>query len=133
MFVSVFVAGELRGCIGSVRGEDGLMVATERLAAEAAIRDDRFRPVHPDELPRLSVKLSVLSAPRAIDDAGGVEGGRHGVVVRHGERCGVLLPQVAKQKGWDGRRLVREAAVKAGIPETARPGMSIEVFEAQEF
>jgi len=133
VFISVYVAAKLRGCMGSIRGEEGLLIATERLAADAAIRDERFRPVHPDELPRLSLKLSVLTVPFAVADAGAVESGRHGVVVRHGEACGVLLPQVATRYGWDGRRLVREAAVKAGIPEAARIEMNIEVFEAEEF
>lgn len=133
VFVSIYVAEELRGCMGSIRGREGLLTDTERLAADAAIRDERFRPVHPDELPRLRVNLSVLTVPWAVADAGAVEAGRHGVVVRHGEACGVLLPQVAQRYGWDGRRLVREAAVKAGIPEAARIEMSIEVFETEEF
>ena len=133
LFVTVTVEEELRGCLGTVRGDGELLAAAGRYAAEAAILDPRFRPVHEAELPRLRLEISVLTVPTPVDDVASVVAGRHGVVVRHAGRVGVLLPQVARRYDWDGATLVRQAAAKAEIPEGDHAAASVEVFEAETF
>ena len=133
LFVTVTVEEELRGCLGTVRGDGELLVAAGRYAAEAATLDPRFRPVREAELPRLRLEISVLTPPAPVDDIASVQAGRHGVVVRHAGCVGVLLPQVARRYGWDGATLVRQAAVKAQIPEGDHAAASVEVFEAETF
>ncbi len=133
LFVTVTVEEELRGCLGTVAGDGELLAAAGRYAAEAATLDPRFRPVHEAELPRLRLEISVLTPPTPVDDIASVLAGRHGVVVRHAGRVGVLLPQVARRHDWDGATLVRQAAVKAGIPEGDHAAASVEVFETETF
>jgi AmmeMemoRadiSam system protein A len=133
LFVTVTVSEELRGCLGTVRGDGELLMAAGRFAAEAVTLDPRFRPVHEAELPRLHLEISVLTPPAVVADHALVEAGRHGVVVRHADRVGVLLPQVARRHGWDGPTLVRQAAQKAQIPEGDHAAASVEVFEAETF
>jgi len=132
-FVSVYVGDELRGCLGSVEPRGELLPEVGRLAGEAATEDTRFARIEPDELRRLDVEISVLGPCAAVADARAVDAGRQGVVVRHGARVGVLLPQVGARHGWDGATLVREAARKAGIEPHEEAGLSIEVFEADVF
>jgi len=133
VFVSVYVGDELRGCLGSVEARDPLLAEVGRLAAQAACEDPRFRAIHPGELPALRVEISVLGECRRVAGPGEVEPGRHGVVVRRGDRTGVLLPQVGARHGWDGATLVRQAAVKAGIAPDEPGALSIAVFEAEVF
>jgi hypothetical protein len=133
LFVTVTIEEVLRGCLGTVRGDGDLLAAAGRYSAEAVTLDSRFRPVLEAELPRLRLEISVLTPPAPVDDIASIEGGRHGVVVRHAGRVGVLLPQVGRRHGWDGATLVREAAVKAEIPEGDHAAARVEVFEAETF
>ncbi|MFQ5843724.1 MAG: AmmeMemoRadiSam system protein A [Planctomycetota bacterium] len=134
VFVTVRVEGRLRGCLGTLRGEEGLVEAVGRLAAAAAVRDPRFPPVRAEELPRLELEISVLGPPERCEGAADLTPGRHGIAVSLPEagRQGVLLPSVAPERGWDGPELVRQAALKGGI-EPDHPGLRLERFEVQSF
>src|SRR5262245_16578440 len=60
VFVTVRLEGELRGCLGTLECRRGLAEEVARCAAEAASVDPRFEPVSLDELPGLSLEVSVL-------------------------------------------------------------------------
>ena len=60
-FVTLRIAGELRGCIGHVEAVESLWESVRDMARAAAERDTRFPPLRPDELPRLEIEISVLS------------------------------------------------------------------------
>ncbi|MBX3472657.1 MAG: AmmeMemoRadiSam system protein A [Planctomycetes bacterium] len=113
LFVTLRRGEDLRGCVGHALGRMPLAEAARALAVSAA-RDHRFAPVGPDEVDALTVELSLLS-PLARARLDEVEVGRHGVVVRCGDRSGLLLPQVARERGWDARTLVEHACRKAGL------------------
>ncbi len=134
-FVSVHVAGDLRGCIGSLRPAGSLAETVARMAAAAAGEDPRFLPVRPDEVGELEVFVSVVSAPYRLDDRRAVEVGTHGLVVKRGWNRGALLPRVAVEHGWGGEEFLRHACLKAGLPANAweEPETDVEVFEAEEF
>jgi uncharacterized protein (TIGR00296 family) len=58
--------------------------------------------------------------------------GRDGLIIRKGDRSGLLLPQVAGEEGWSTERFLEETCRKAGLPPGAwREGASIERFEAE--
>ena len=106
--------GELRGCVGVPEPLYRLDQAVARAAVAAAVHDRRFDPVAPSELPGLSLHVSVLGDLRPIaPDA--VEIGVHGLVVRCDGRSGLLLPQVAAERGWDRERFLDETCRKAGL------------------
>jgi AmmeMemoRadiSam system protein A len=134
-FVTLRVAGELRGCIGTFEPREALWDTVHEMAAAAATRDPRFSPLAERELLALRVDLSVLAPPHRISDATELEIGRHGVEIRRGRRRGLLLPQVATDHGLDRETFLAEACRKAGLPSDAwrAPHTEIWIFEAEVF
>src|SRR2546428_77215 len=61
-----------------------------------------------------------------------VEPGVHGLIVRHGGRSGLLLPQVATHHGWDRETFLAYTCLKAGLPRDAwrDPGAILLAFTA---
>jgi AmmeMemoRadiSam system protein A len=105
--------GELRGCIGTIEPcEASLAEETIRNAIAAATRDPRFPPVHPEELSNLVIDVSVLYPPEPIKSIEQLDPRHYGVIVQHGRRRGLLLPDIpgiddartqvdfARQKAW---------------------------------
>ena len=95
--------------------------------------------MEPAELNLMSLEISVLSdlQPMAQD---ALDLGTHGVVVCRGERRGLLLPQVAAERGWSIERFLEETCRKAGLepgawrdPETQVLGFTAEVFSEVDF
>jgi AmmeMemoRadiSam system protein A len=126
--------GELRGCVGVPEPLYRLDQAVVRAAVAAAVYDRRFDPVAASELPGLSLHVSVLGDLRPIEpDA--VEVGVHGLVIRCDGRSGLLLPQVAAERGWDRERLLDETCRKASLaPGTwRRPDCELLAFTATVF
>ena len=135
-FVTIKRRGQLRGCLGTLQCRRGLIEEVARCAADAASEDPRFPPVSKDELPELSVEVSVLGALEPIDPMkpGAFEIGRHGLVVEQGLNRGLLLPQVAIEWGWTPDQFLRQTCVKAGLPEDAwRHGARVYRFAAEVF
>ncbi|MCS7038725.1 MAG: AmmeMemoRadiSam system protein A [Caldilineales bacterium] len=99
-FVTLHIAGRLRGCIGSIEARQPLALDVAFNARNAALYDPRFPPVTPEELPDLEIEVSVLSPLQPVpfqgldDLARRVQPGRDGVLIVHGWQRGLLLPQV---------------------------------------
>jgi AmmeMemoRadiSam system protein A len=135
-FVTLTRAGALRGCLGTLECPRGLAVEVARCAADAASEDPRFPPVSPGELPDVSVEVSVLGPLEPIDpaDPSAITIGRHGLVAEQGARRGLLLPQVARERGWTAEQFLSQTCAKAGLPQDAwRHGARISRFEAEVF
>ena len=60
-FVTVYVDGELRGCIGNAVATGPLWKSVADNAVYAVSRDYRFARIKKDELPRLTLEVSVLT------------------------------------------------------------------------
>jgi AmmeMemoRadiSam system protein A len=113
VFVSIKKKGNLRGCIGTFMpyAED---VAHEIIknAISAATNDPRFDPVTEDELSELEYSVDVLTPPEKVADISELDPKKYGIVVIHGSRKGLLLPdlegvssveeqlRIAKMKAW---------------------------------
>ena len=133
-FVTLRQDRALRGCIGIVPATDPLIETIIRCAVAAALEDPRFPPVGLDEMPRLTVEVSVLAPARRVIDVEEIEVGRHGLIIAQRGRRGLLLPQVALEHGWDRLTLLRETCRKANLdPDAWQRGARIEVFSAQVF
>ena len=126
--------GELRGCIGQLRAEGPLLDAVAHMAVAAATQDERFAPVSAAELDALSIEVSALSGFEEVRPEQ-VEVGRHGLLVRSGERRGVLLPRVPVDHGWDREGFLAQTCRKAGLAADAwtRPGTALQAFTATVF
>ena len=137
-FVTWKKDGRLRGCIGSVEPWRPLAEDVEKNAVAALLRDPRFAPAQPRDLPALRIDLSVMTPLEEVTDPlAQLEIGVHGVVVRKGQRSGLLLPQVASEWGWDVPTLLAQTCLKAGLPEdawrTGNPPAAVYRFRAEVF
>lgn len=134
-FVTLHVRGELRGCIGHVQADRRLVDVVAECAVSAASADPRFPPVTAPELPLVAIEVSVLGPLEPVARIEEVEVGRHGLVVESGRRRGLLLPQVAREWGWDAVAFVAQTCRKAGLPQDAWPsgGATLLRFEADVF
>jgi AmmeMemoRadiSam system protein A len=124
---------ELRGCVGYALPIVPLYRAVAETARAAAFEDSRFLPVTKEEALELEVSLSVLSRLFPIHPEA-VEVGRHGLLLSHGARRGLLLPQVPVEHGWDRETFLEQTCRKAGLPLDAwRKNATIEAFTAEVF
>lgn len=132
-FTTIYVRGELRGCVGYVLPVTSLYRTVAETARSAAFEDSRFWPVTLEEVPGLEVSLSILSPLRPIQ-AEEVEIGRHGLLVSRGGYRGLLLPQVPVEHGWDRVTFLEQTCRKAGLPSNAwQTGATLEAFTAEIF
>ena len=129
---------ELRGCIGHTLADLPLGEAVTRAAVAAATDDSRFSPVTLEELPSLTLEISVLGPLLPIRPEE-VQVGTHGLVVHCQGRSGLLLPQVPGNYGWDRETFLDYTCRKAGLapatwrkPECEILGFAAFVFNDDE-
>jgi len=86
-----------------------------------------------DELPEVEIEISVLSPFFAVAPED-VRPGEHGLMVSLGHQRGLLLPQVASERGWTRERFLEETCAKAGLERDAwKHGTRLEAFTAFVF
>ena len=114
VFVSLKMKGELRGCIGTFQP------TTESVAAEiiqnaisAATQDPRFPSVNSSELEGLDYSVDLLSEPEKVNSRNELDPEKFGVIVKCGERKGLLLPDLEGVNTVDEQ--ISIASTKAGI------------------
>lgn len=136
VFVTVKVGGNLRGCLGTLRGGPRLAADVAACAGDAATRDPRFTPITHDELLLLALEVSILGPfePCEPPDPGSFTIGIHGLLVERGRHRGLLLPQVATEWGWTPHQFLRQTCLKAGLPPDAwQRDTAVYRFTAQVF
>ena len=132
-FTTVYLHGELRGCVGYATPIAPLYRTVADTAQAAAFDDPRFPPLRAEEVSELEVSLSILSALWPIDP-NDIEIGRHGLVVALSNQRGLLLPQVPVEHGWDRVTFLEQTCRKAGLPLDAwQHGATVEAFTAEVF
>jgi AmmeMemoRadiSam system protein A len=132
-FTSLYLSGELRGCVGYVFPIYPVYRAVAETARAAAFDDNRFLAVSLQEAPHLEIQLSILSPAHAIDPDK-IEIGRDGLLITHHGRRGLLLPQVPVEHNWDRTTFLEQTCRKAGLPVDAwQHGATIEAFTAEVF
>lgn len=120
--------GALRGCVGTTAATTALFETVDQMARAAALRDPRFVRVEPTEVPSLAIEISVLDPLERIHSIDDIEIGRHGVVVEGRGRRGLLLPQVASERGWTAKTFVAMTCEKAGLPADAYPADDLSLY-----
>ena len=115
-FVSVYVDHHLRGCIGTFSEEEPLYKNVTKMAVSAASEDARFTTIHPDELSRIVIEISILTPRQRIYNPSEIVIGKHGIYMKHGANRGTLLPQVAVKQECTVKEFLGSCAKhKAGI------------------
>jgi AmmeMemoRadiSam system protein A len=133
-FVTIFHAGDLRGCLGRLNSNLLLASLVVELAQSVADSDPRFDRVRPEELADIAFEISVLTPERELESVDAIQVGRHGLIVEQGLNRGLLLPQVATEHDWDRHAFLDHACLKAGLPAGAwKRGARVFVFEAEVF
>lgn len=120
-FTTLRLAGELRGCCGSLEATRPLATDLAGSAFAAAFRDSRFDPVRRDELGAIRVEVAVLSPLEpvpAVDEEdllSRLTPGTDGLVIVEGLRRATFLPKV-----WDNladpRQFLSQLKAKCGLP-----------------
>jgi len=114
VFVSLKKQGQLRGCIGTFQPTKP-SIASEIIhnAIQAGTADPRFEPVEAKELSEITMSVDILGNPEHVDSIETLDPQKYGVIVRRGNRSGLLLPML------EGVETVEEqlsiAMQKAGI------------------
>lgn len=135
LFVTLHKNSALRGCIGHLIPMAPLRDEVQNVARLAAFEDPRFPSVSINEVPELHLEITILSPMYRIDDPETVIPGKHGLLISRGFYQGLLLPQVASERGWDRETFLDQTCIKAGL----RPGdwrksdTEISVFTAYIF
>ncbi len=134
-FVTVKKKGELRGCIGYIKGFLPLHETIREMAIQAAFHDPRFNPVNKNEWKDIDVEISVLTPMKKIDDVNEIKVGVHGLYIEKGAYSGLLLPQVAAEHGLDRTAFLEHTCYKAGLPKDAwkSKDANIYIFSAEVF
>lgn len=135
VFVTLRIGDRLRGCIGTLAPEGDLSRTVPKFALRAAFEDPRFSGLASEELVLCTIEISVLTAPRPLDDPEEIVIGRDGVILEIGGRRALLLPQVATEWGFDRTTFLGELSRKAGLPPDAwrEPGAKLWSFQAEVF
>jgi hypothetical protein len=132
--------GELRGCIGTLEAYQPLALDVCTHAAGAAVEDYRFPPVQPEEVDRLKIEISRLTAPVPLAYSAGddlarkLRPGVDGVILRDGSRRATFLPQV-----WEKLPRVEDflgqLCRKMGAPadQWRRKHLDVLIYQVEEF
>lgn len=132
VFVTLSIAGDLRGCIGFPLPRR-LDTALPEAAVAAATGDPRFPPVTAGELDRVTFEVTILTPPSKISAEPAeiprvIKVGRDGLIVRQGPYSGLLLPQVPVEYGWGEAEFLNRTCQKAGLPEDCWKDAKTQVF-----
>jgi len=128
-FVTLWKRRDLRGCIGHIDDDKPLCRVVQEMAVAAASTDHRFSPVKPGELPDLEIEINVLWPDQRIEGIDEVQVGPHGLLIVKGGHRGLLLPEVASERGWNRQEFVEAVCWKAGLPKGAwRAGAVLYTF-----
>jgi AmmeMemoRadiSam system protein A len=121
-FVTLYIAEELRGCVGSVEPRHALVEDVSRNAGAAAFEDPRFPPLARAELTVLTLRIAVLSSPEPIefgskeDLLSQIRPHVDGLLLEDGARRATFLPAV-----WthlpDAAVFLQHLIHKAGLPD----------------
>lgn len=139
--LSGFPSKELRGCIGFPLPEKELWQSIIEAAYSAAFHDPRFGELKSQELENIVVEVSVLTEPKEIKAPKPEEYlekimiGRDGLILEHGARKGLLLPQVPIEWNWNVQAFLENCCEKAFLHKDAwkEKETKISTFQAQIF
>jgi len=135
VFVTLWLRGELRGCIGLLEPDGPVAEATARMADEALL-DPRFtgERVSMADLPDLRLEVTLLGPLHPVAAPHEIHIGRDGVLLEVGGRSGCFLPKVAAERGWTTEEtLAQLCRHKLGLPDGAwrLPGARLSTFTAE--
>jgi uncharacterized protein len=139
-FVTLTLAGALRGCIGALQASLPLALDVQEHAAAAATEDYRFTPVGPEEVDGLDIEISVLSIPQPLvydspqDLLRRLRPHVDGVILNSGQHRATFLPQVWEHVP-DPVQFLSLLCEKARLPERAWQNglLEVQTYQVKSF
>jgi AmmeMemoRadiSam system protein A len=138
VFCSVYVSGNLRGCIGTLEPVKALFDGICDNATFAAYHDSRFKSITSGEMKNLEVEISVLSVPIGLRYNGSVDLQKKieskGVIIRKDGQGATFLPQVWKELP-QSEKFLSQLCLKAGLdPNEWKKGtLQVWTYQAEVF
>jgi len=139
-FVTLTIDNSLRGCIGTLEAYLPLAEDVQQHTAAAALQDNRFPIVQPEECSKILIEISVLSPkaqleydqPHELTEK--LRPGIDGVVLQDGFRKATFLPQVWA-KLPDPHHFLSHLCLKMGASEDLWQEKPLQVYtyQVQEF
>ncbi|WP_428604779.1 AmmeMemoRadiSam system protein A [Sedimenticola sp.] len=120
-FVTLLMQGQLRGCIGHLEATQPMVSDVAANAFAAAFEDPRFPALSADELPQLSIHISLLTPAQPMtvgsetELIGRLQPGIDGLILQEGHHRGTFLPSVWEQLP-DPKTFLAQLKIKAGLP-----------------
>ncbi|KAF9598597.1 hypothetical protein IFM89_028266 [Coptis chinensis] len=132
----------LRGCIGTLEAR-ALINGFKDYALTSALRDRRFPPIQPKELPYLECTVSILTDYEIAQHAFDWEVGKHGMIIEFTDpdynvrRSATYLPEVAEHEGWTRTEaidsLMRKAGFNGTITESLRKQIRLTRYQSSVY
>lgn len=127
----------LRGCIGYPEPIYPLINAIYDVSISSATQDPRFSSVSIEEMDNIVIELTVLSPPQLIEVkdpselSEKIKIGRDGLIIEHGARRGLLLPQVPvdNNRNWDAKTFLEHTCQKAWLAKDCWKNKDTKVFK----
>jgi len=140
VFVTLTMAGKLRGCIGNLIPVGPLWEGVRDNALSAALHDHRFSVLTAEELDSVTIEISVLTPPEPLVYEGSddlvekLRVGVDGVILRKEGRSATFLPQVWDQLATP-ELFLDHLCSKAGLGKESWRGadVSIETYQVESF
>ncbi len=139
-FVTLTIAGRLRGCIGTLQAYQPLARDVQEHAVAAAMEDYRFSPVRIEELSKIEIEVSCLTPARKLpyDHPEQLPSlltpHEDGVVLQDGYHRATFLPQV-----WDqlpnAADFLTHLCLKMGVPGQTwqHKVLDVSIYHVEEF
>ncbi|MGF1727772.1 AmmeMemoRadiSam system protein A [Photobacterium nomapromontoriensis] len=133
-FVTLKVAGELQGCLGTTVAHSPLVLDVHNKARSSAYQDRRFMPLTEEQLDTLTIEISVLSPPAPLAVSSEQElldylqKNKVGVILSDNHHEALFLPQVWQQLPKP-MEFIRHLKAKAGWNSTYwSPTLTVQTF-----
>lgn len=139
-FVTLTIAGKLRGCIGHLEAIQPLYLDIIENSVAAAFNDYRFTPLTKEEFNNIDIEISILSKPQTLefsspdDLLNKLTPGTDGVILRRQKNSATYLPQVWEEIS-DKKEFLSSLCAKAGLEEHdwEKPGLEVMTYTVEAF
>ena len=137
-FVTLNIAGKLRGCIGSLQAHRPLVLDIAHNAQAAAFQDPRFNNLSHTEYEQVDIHISILSQPSPFpvsslqELAAKLRPGIDGLIIKEGTSQATYLPSVWEQLN-DPTQFITELRRKAGLDPQGWQDTEVLTYTTEEF
>jgi AmmeMemoRadiSam system protein A len=135
VFISLFKNKELRGCIGSLKGERPLFQGVIDNSLASALYDPRFKPLEKDELRDIEIEISIIEPMKKVpnfknpqDLLSYLNKNHPGILIKKGAFQATFLPQVWEEL-TTAEIFLSHLCKKAGLDQDQWKKTDLDIYE----